>query len=339
MNKNQDQGNIVDARNDSLASSSMDTISRETTLKSKNCLALHWQILIAMVLAIAAGIVTKGSANSEILINVYDFFGTLFLNALKMIIVPLIVSSLIVGIANISKDSQNLGSLGAKTLGLYLASSLAAILIGLVVVNITQPGIADGQGVAEQLGLPTLSDTLIDKVEGKGASDIIDIFKRMIPTNVVAAAAKGKMLGIIFFSLLFGAFLARQNKEHYKPVLGFFDGVFHTMMSITIFIMKFAPIGVFALVAKTAATTGFDAFKPLLWFFISVLTALAFHAFLLLPLALKFIAKRSPIEYYRALSPALLTAFSTASSSATLPVTMRCVEENAKISNKTSSFV
>lgn len=308
-------------------------------ITSSQKLALHWQILIALVLAIGAGLFTQQLSFSETLISTYSFVGDLFLNALKMIIVPLIVSSLIVGIANLGTNTKSLGSLGSKTIALYFFSSLAAILIGLLVVNITQPGISEGQGIAKQLGLPAPSDDLMAKVAGKGASDIIEIFKRMIPTNIVSAAANGQMLGIIFFSLLFGFFLAKQQPQHSKPVLGFFDGVFHTMMAMTLFIMLFAPIGVFALVAKTVATTGFAAFKPLLIFFVTVFVALSLHAFLFLPLMLKIFAQRSPIEYYTSLAPALLTAFSTASSSATLPITMRCVEENAGISNKTSSFV
>ena len=167
----------------------------------------------------------------------------------------------------------------------------------------------------------------------------MDIFVRMVPTNVVAAAAEGKMLGLIFFSLLFGYFMTRVAGSPGQMLKDFWQGVFEVMMKITEWVMKFAPIGVFALVAKVVASTGFAAFEPLMAFFFTVLGALAIHLLLVLPLLLRFVGGVSPLRHFQAMSPALLMAFSTASSSATLPVTMECVEKRAGVSNQTTSFV
>ncbi len=147
------------------------------------------------------------------------------------------------------------------------------------------------------------------------------------------------MLGLIFFSLLFGFFMTRLSHEYADPLFRFWDGVFHVMMRMTEWIMLFAPIGVFGLVARVVATTGFDAARPLLTFAFAVLLALAIHAFVTLPLLLRYIGRARPWATIRGVSPAMLTAFSTASSSATLPVTMECVEDNLGVSNEVSSFV
>ncbi len=303
-------------------------------------LKLHWQILIALVLAVIVGNLT-GTDSAIFGVTFYDMFafvGTLFLNALKMLIVPLIVSSIIVGIAGIG-SSGNLGRLGGKTLLYYATTSLLAILIGLIIVNALQPGIVDGQPAKDLIGLSEDVSAITEKVEGRGAGDIAEIFLRMVPTNIVAAAADGQMLGLIFFSLLFGYFMTRVSHSYASTLHTFWEAVFEVMMMITDWVMKFAPIGVFALVAKVVASTGFSAFEPLAWFVVAVLSALAFHFLVTMPVLLRVVAGVNPLRMYRAMAPALLTAFSTASSSATLPLTMDCVEKNAKVSNRTSSFV
>ncbi len=303
-------------------------------------LQLHWQILIALALAVAAGLLTGKDAGlfGITYYSIYAFFGTLFLNALKMLIVPLIVSSIIVGIAGIG-SSNALGRLGGKTLLYYATTSLFAILIGLAVVNVIQPGVDELGPVKDRIGFSADTSSIEAKVEGKGAADVVDIFVRMVPTNIVFAAANGQMLGLIFFSLLFGFFMTKIQEDYAETQFNFWQGVYETMMRITDWVMLFAPIGVFALVAKVVATTGFDAFQPLLWFFLSVVLALAVHMFVTMPLLLRFVGRVNPLRHYRAMVPALLTSFSTASSSATLPITMECVEKNAGVSNRTSSFV
>ncbi len=303
-------------------------------------LKLHWQILIALGLAVIAGLVTGKDAGlfGITFYSLYEFFGALFLNALKMLIVPLIVSSIIVGIAGIG-GSGALGRLGGKTLIYYATTSLFAILVGLAVVNVIQPGVDEMGPVKERIGFSEDTSAFEAKVEGKGAGDVVDVFLRMVPTNIVAAAADGQMLGLIFFSLLFGFFMTKIQEAYAESQFNFWQGVYETMMRITDWVMLFAPLGVFALVAKVVASTGFDAFVPLLWFFLSVVLALAVHFFITMPLLLRFVAGVNPLSHYRAMAPALLTSFSTASSSATLPITMECVEKNAGVSNRTSSFV
>ena len=301
-------------------------------------LALHWQILIALMLAVLVGVVSDSSTTlfGISLYSVFDFIGTLFLNALKMLIVPLIMSSIIVGMMEIQPET--LGRLGYKTLLYYAASSLVAILVGLLFVNMFQPGIADGEPVREMVGLSADTADVVESVGDKGSSDLAQVFIRMIPPNIVSAAADGKMLGLIFFSLLFGFFVSRVRGNPGDTLKNFWKGLLDVMMQMTEWVMLFAPIGVFALVAKVLMTAGLDAFRPLAVFFVTVLIALATHLLLVLPSVLRFIAKVSPGAHFRAMMPALLTAFSTSSSSATLPVTLDCVENRAGVSNRVSGF-
>ena len=304
-------------------------------------LKLHWQILIALLLAVIAGKISgvEGAIFTIRFFDIYTFLGTIFMNALKMLIVPLVFSSIITGIAGIG-DSGAMGRLGAKTLLYYLVTSLLAITLGLLLVNVVSPGIVDGEPASEVVALSEESTAdIASRVEGRGAGDVVDIFIRMVPTNVIAAAAEGRMLGLIFFSLLFGYFMTRVAGPPGQVLKDFWQGVFEVMMKITDWVMKFAPIGVFALVAKVVASTGFSAFEPLMAFFFTVLGALAIHLLLILPLLLRFVGGVSPLLHFKAMSPALLMAFSTASSSATLPVTMECVEKRAGVSNQTTSFV
>lgn len=303
-------------------------------------LKIHWQIIIALLLALFAGSLTGTDAGifGITFFQAYEFVGTLFLNALKMLIVPLIVSSIVVGIAGIGSSSA-LGRLGGKTILYYIATSLIAILIGLVLVNMVMPGVIDGEPAKDLIGLTGDADLIREKVGDRGAGDLADVFLRMVPTNIVMAAANGQMLGLIFFSLLFGYFMTKVQEAHAESLFGFWQGTYQVMMLITDWVMKFAPIGVFALVAKVVASTGFSAFKPLALFFITVLAALAVHFFIVMPIILRALGRVSPLRHYRAMAPALLTAFSTSSSSATLPLTMDCVEKNAGVSNRTASFV
>ena len=308
--------------------------------RSLTTLKLHWQILIALGLAVIAGSLSKTDASlfGVVFYDVYNFIGTLFLNALKMIIVPLIVSSIIVGIAGIGSSSA-LGRLGGKTVLYYMATSLMAILIGLLLVNLVAPGVIDGQPAKDIIGLTGDIESIQNKVEGRGAGDIVEVFLRMVPTNIVAAAANGQMLGLIFFSLLFGFFLTKVQEAYAESLFNFWQGTYEVMMLITDWVMKFAPIGVFGLVAKVVASTGLAAFVPLLWFFLTVIFALLAHFLIIMPLLLKVVGRVNPWRHYRAMAPALLTAFSTSSSAATLPLTIECVEKNAGVSNRTSSFV
>lgn len=303
-------------------------------------LPLHWQILAALALAVLAGMLAGETAAifGITFVQIFEFVGALFMNALKMLIVPLIVSSIITGVAGIGR-SRDFGRLGGRTVSYYFVTSLIAILIGLALVNAIEPGRIDGEPVRDQVGLSADGDAVSEKLEGRGAGDLTKVFLQMIPANIVAAAAEGQMLGLIFFSLLFGYFLSHIERVHADPVHGFWKGVFEIMLRITDLVMKFAPVGVFALVAKVVATTGLQAFEPLLLFVVTVLAGLAVHFLIVLPALLLVVARVNPLRHYRAMAPALLTAFSTASSSATLPVTLDCIERRAGVSNRTSSFV
>lgn len=305
-------------------------------------LKLHWQILIALGLAVIAGSVTGTDMSlfGVTFYSIYEFIGTLFLNALKMIIVPLIASSIIVGMAGMG-TGNDFGRLGGKTLLYYASTSLLAILTGLLVVNALQPGIVDGQPAKDIIGLSDNVDDVIEKVGDRDTGDVVDIFIRMIPTNVIEAASNnGAMLALIFFSLLFGFYMARIAEPGKSAQQSFWQGLLDVMMKITDLVIRFSPIGVFGLVAKVIASTGFEAFEPLLVFFASVVLALLVHLLITMPLLLRFVGGiKNPFLHYKAMMPALLMSFSTSSSSATLPVTMECVQENAGVSEKTSSFV
>jgi Na+/H+-dicarboxylate symporter len=310
-------------------------------------IALHWQILIAILLAGIVGTFIFNAREAsglepELLgvayTSIFQYIGTIFLNALRMIIVPLIMSSIIVGVAGIGSGG-NLGALGGKTLMFYAVTTLAAILVGLVVINTVGPGYVNGEPARELLALEANTADIQTAVADKGVGDVAEIFQRMVPPNIVAAAVEGQMLGIIFFAILFGYFMTKLSHEYAEPLFRFWDGVFHVMMRMTEWIMKFAPIGVFGLVAVVIAEAGLRATGPLAVFAVAVLAALALHALITLPLLLRFVGRVNPIKTLIGASKAMLTAFSTASSSATLPVTMECVEKNIGVSNKISSFV
>ena len=308
---------------------------------------LHWQILIAIILAGLSGWAVNSAIGTGVedpslfgisFIAFFDYIGSLFLNALKMIIVPLIFSSIVIGVAGIGSGG-NLGALGGRTLLFYVVTTLAATFLGLALINIVGPGYVDGEPAGHMLALDTSADELVQLAEGRGPGDVAEVFHKMVPPNIVHAAADGQMLGIIFFALLFGYFMTHLTHDLAEPLFKFWDGVFHVMMRMTEWIMKFAPIGVYGLVAKVVAEAGFDAVRPLAVFAVTVIVALALHVSVVMPFFLRFVGKVHPYKMFPAMAPAMLTAFSTSSSSATLPITMECVEENVGVSNKISSFV
>ena len=306
-------------------------------------LALHWQVLLAILLAGIIG--STLSADSTLLgvnlVSVFTFFGDMFLNALKMLTVPLILASIISGISGLTAN-DSLARLGIKTLSLYMISGLIAILVGLFCVNLLTPGLIDGQAAGPALNLVLNNDNSaqLQQIQNNhAASGISDIFLKMFPPNIIQAAANGQMLGLIVFAVMFGLFMLKIEPQAQTTLRNFWQGIAAVMIEMTMFIMKFSPIGVFALVAKTVAITGFAGMQPLAVFFFTVLLALAIHTFIVLALALKYVGKVNPIKHYKAMMPVMLTAFSTASSSATLPITMEMVEEKSGVSNKIASFV
>ncbi len=304
-------------------------------------LKLHWQILIAIVLACFAGILSgkDGGIGGFVFYDVYHILGTLFMHALLMIVVPLVMSSIVTGIAGVS-DGKSLGRLGGKTVLYYFFSTLFAILVGVFLVNVINPGIIDGHPAGAELGLHTQGAAIASRIGEHGASDIAAIFLRIIPSNVFQAAVRGELLGLIFFSFLFGYFMMKIKSEFGRTLHNLWQGTFQVMMRITLLIMRFAPLGVFGLVAQTVASTGFHAFAPILSFFITILLALGIHLFIVLMIALRAAGGiRRPWRHYKAMMPVLFMAFSSASSSATLPLSLECVEINARVSNRVASFV
>jgi proton glutamate symport protein len=290
-------------------------------------LKLHWQIFIGLLAGVLFALIARAFGWQDFVVNYVSILGTIFLRALRMVIVPLIVTSIISGVTGIG-NTENFGRMSAKTFMYYISTSLIAIVTGLIIVNLMQPGI----GV--HLGFEKVPEELQANVEKLG-----DTLLGIIPTNPLAAMVKGDILPTIFFSLLFGFFITRVSEPFKSSLSTFFEGVFEVMMRLTHFIILFTPIGVFALIAKIVTQTGLDVFYPLASYMLSVVAALAIHALVTLPLLLYFIGGISPFAHFKAMSAALLTAFSTSSSSATLPLTMSSIEENAGASNKVSSFV
>jgi proton glutamate symport protein len=303
-------------------------------------LTLNTWIVIAIVLGVAFGFLVGDifkadpgdlGAGANLLVQFVGFMKELFLRLLKMIIVPLIFFSIVSGVLSIGKGG-GLGRIGFKTVCYYLGTSLIAILTGLAIVNIVRPGIGadfDFSGLTQEF-----------EVAQKSISEFLfDFFLNLIPTNPVAAMVKPNVLQIIVFALFFGFFVTRVSEPCRGTLTRFCNGGFQVMMKIVQFVIWFAPVGIFALITKVVAEVGFEAFADLGLYALCVLLALAIHAFVTLPLILFFVARVNPLHHFAAMTKALLTAFSTSSSSATLPFTMECVEKRAGVSNRVTSFV
>jgi len=262
----------------------------------------------------------------EPIIPVADLLAEVFLRLLRMAIMPLIITSIISGVVSVG-NAAGLGRLGLKTFGYYILSSLLAILTGLILVNIFQPG------VGAEIGFEKMPETIAAAEQGIG-----EFLLRIIPENPFAAMASGEVLPIIFFCILFGFFITRLKDESRIQLSSFFQAAFDTMMKITHFVVLSAPLGVFGIIARIVAKTGFSSFKSLGFYFIIVLAGLAFHAFISLPLFLKLIGRFNPAKHYKGMTTALLTAFSTCSSMVTLPLTMEAVIERSGVRPKIANF-
>ena len=264
--------------------------------------------------------------------------GDLFLRLLQMLVVPLIVSSLITGVTGMG-DLRTLGSIGGRAIAFYLTTSFLAILTGIAMVNLIRPGDGAELALLEEGagGAPLLT-------EAPSSIGVVlwEQLESLIPRNPLAAATEGDMLPVIFFSLLIGVFIGlaehREGSKDASVVRRFFSGLFDVMMQMTLFVVKFAPFGVFGFTLYAAAGKGPAAFQVLGWYVLTVFLALLIHATVTLPVILKLATGRSPIGYARKLTTALVTAFSTASSNGTLPLTMQEVEE-AGVKPAVTSFV
>lgn len=285
-------------------------------------IALHWQILIALILAILFGTFFPN------LVSYVGWMGDIFMRALKMLIIPLILSSIISGVTNIG-SAEKLGRLTFKTFSYYIVTSTLAILTGLILVNSIMPGVGTDMGLAQSVENISISK------ESFGQTLI-----NIIPTNIFQAFVENKMLSIIFFAVLFGFFINQVESKHSEFLKNFFDSIFEVMMKITLFVIKFTPLGVFGIVAKQISNSP-DLVQlaiSLGKFMITVIIALVIHAFITLPVIAKFIGKVNPKKHFKNMTTPLLTAFSTSSSNATLPLTMEAVEHNSGVSNKITSF-
>jgi len=297
-------------------------------------------ILVAMVAGGFVGWLLRayGSHLGFDLVPFFDMVGTMFINLLKMIIVPLIMASVITGVAALG-SGPDLGRLGSKTLAFYVVTTLLAVLIALFLVNLVEPGVKDGVPVGDKLALTADAGAVTEGVKSRANTSVLDTLRGIIPANIVEAAANTKLLGLVFFSVLFGFFLARIDPPHQGTVMGFWQGIFQIMMRITGWVMTLAPIGVFALIAKVVAVSGFEGAGPLLLFASCVVAGLLLYGFIALPILLAVTARVNPWRLYPAMAPALLTAFSTASSSATLPLSLNCLEKRAGVSERVAGFV
>ncbi len=273
-----------------------------------------------------AGMIS-GRLFGDAIVPIAEPLSDIFLRLLRMAIMPLIITSITAAVISVG-ERKNLGLLGAKTLGYYVASSLLAILTGLTLVNIFRPGVGSAIELEETVTeIPAAEQSVIDLIIG------------IIPENPFEALATGNVLPVIFFCILFGYFITQLGEAHRASLENFFQAAFQAMMKLTRMVVWSAPLGVFGINAVIVATTGFEAFRSLGFYFLVVLIGLFIHAFITLPLLLRLITRKSPFRHYKGMPPPLVTAFSTCSSIVTLPLTMEAVIDNSKVSEKISSFV
>ncbi|MFZ5979266.1 MAG: dicarboxylate/amino acid:cation symporter [Candidatus Zixiibacteriota bacterium] len=258
------------------------------------------------------------------------FIGTMFLNALKMVVVPLIVASMIVGVTSLG-DIRKLGGIAWKTILYYLVTTGLSVLLGLILVNIIRPG----------EGVGNFGSFIPDIVTSSQEKGLIDVLLGMIPDNIIKAAAEMQVLPLIFFSLFFGGVLTTLGEKG-QPVIAFFEGLNAAIMKLVIYIIYCAPLGVLALIGSIVAenTASLQQLVSSMGYYtLTVILGLLIHAVIVIPLILKIFTKKKPFTYFINMGQALATAFSTASSSATLPLTMELTVEKNEVDNRAASFV
>ncbi len=284
---------------------------------------LHWQVLMAMGLGVATGSLFGEPAADQL-----GWIGDLFMKLLRMIIVPLVLASIISGVASVG-GGKAIGRLFSKTMGYYVLSSFLAAMVGLLMVNLIAPG--------EDANMVDAISSELPELETAGSP--VELLLDVVPENFIQAAAAGDMLAIIFFCIVFGAAITTLPDKTRVILTDSFDALFHAMMALTSGIIKFLPIGVFALITRMVGTTGFESFRPLALYAVTIFSGVTIHLFVTLPLLLLVLGRISPRIPFANLREPLLIAFSTSSSGATLPVTMSVVEEKVGVSNKVTSFV
>ena len=309
---------------------------------------LHWKIIIGLVLGTIYGIASAINGWSDFTSNFISPFGTIFLNLLKLIAVPLVVSSLITGVASLS-DTRKLSRIGWKTIALYISTTAVAVSIGLILVNVLEPG----AGIPEDFQ-ESLSQEYVDKAASKQdlASSVqnnrgpLQPLVDMVPSNMFSAASNNSnMLQIVFISIIFGIALIGIDRKFSQPVLAFLEGINQMIIKLVEMIMYFAPYGVFALIAKTISSVSGDVsqigsiLSALLFYMGVVVLGLFIHMSLTYLTILKMFTNMDLKHFFRSMAPVQLLAFSTSSSGATLPVTMKRCEKDLGVSEEISSFV
>ena len=260
---------------------------------------------------------------------IFSPLGTIFMKLLKMVIVPLILFSVTSGVTSIG-DSNTLGRMGVKVFGYYMLTSILAILVGLSLTNLLQPGKGINFSVdSNKFDPSTLSQP----------NSLADVIIRMIPSNPIKAMADGEILALIFWSIVLGIAITQISDKPKKAIIKGFDYGFELMMKLTQGIISFLPIGVFGLIINAIVNSGIDLFKVIGFYWITIAIGLSIHWLIILPLVFYSFTKINPIKHWKAMSSAFITAFSTSTSLGTLPVTMNCLKKNIGVSNKTSSFV
>jgi proton glutamate symport protein len=306
-------------------------------------IALHWQILIGMTAGIAVGyLLSSFSGGTQFILDWIKPFGTIFINLLKLIAIPLIIASLIKGLSDLN-DIRQLSRLGTRTIGLYLVTTFVAITIGLLIVNVVNPGslIAAKTRTELMASFGANADQSVSKAAASQTRGPLSALVDIVPDNIVgAASSNSNMLQVIFFVIFFGIGLILVRPEKSEPVKRFFDGVNEVVLKMIDLIMLAAPLGVFALLAALVAESPSpDVFKALGAYAFTVLAGLAIMIFVFYPTLVRFFGGVSYGDFFRGLAPAQLLAFSTSSSAATLPVTMERVEEHIGVEKEVSSFV
>ena len=299
------------------------------------------RIFLALVLGVFVGALVPATAGLGTLTTgaVFSFVGDLFLRLLQMVVVPLVATSIVTSVARLGRDHA-FARLGAKTAGYYVLTTILASLVALVIFNLVQPGRVDAEVSAQlRAGVPGSVEEVREGLDGKSTGDLADVIRRAVPVNILGAASDNReMLAVIFFALLFGFFSGRLPDGKREAFLNFWESANEVMLAITHAVMRVAPFGIFALIARNVQESGSAALGPLALFFACVAGGLLFHMFVTLAVLMRTLGGFRPWPHYRAMLPALLTAFSTASSSATLPVTMECVEKNAGVSPRVAGF-
>ena len=305
-------------------------------------LALHWKILIGMLIGIIFGLIMSFiNGGSQFVGDYIKPFGTIFINLLKLIAIPLILASLIKGVSDL-KDISKLSLMGGRTIAIYLLTTLTAVTIGLVLVNIIQPGKSISVETRKELVEAYATDTQAKQAVAAKRKEEgpLKPLVELIPSNIFAAASSNKnMLQIIFFALFFGIGMILLPKKKSKPVKKFFDSFNDVILKMIDMIMKIAPYGVFALLAALVVEApSLELFQALGMYAISLILGLALMIVVYIIIVNVF-TKRSTSFFMKGIAPAQLLAFSTSSSAATLPVTMECVEDNLKVDEEVASFV